>query len=218
MLHPDLLPFLSELKENNHKDWFDAHRDRYQSIRKTLVGFSERLIEGVSAFDESIAGLDPSRQIFRINRDIRFSKDKSPYKTNMGLYLAKGGKNAVYGGYYVHFDPEGCFMGGGCYQPQPPELKKLRAHIDLFGKELEDILADERFKEVYGELRGEQLRNMPKEYDKDHPQAHLLKFKSFFVSCPIDATHLGQEDFAGEIADTFEVMYPLLRFLNEGLD
>ncbi|MDX1906465.1 MAG: DUF2461 domain-containing protein [Bacteroidia bacterium] len=217
MLSPDTLPFLLELKAHNHKEWFEANRARYQAVRTQLVRTVDAIIEGVSAFDPSVSGLDASKSLFRINRDVRFSKDKSPYKVNMGAYLSGGGKNTVYAGYYLHLEPGGCFVGGGSYQPQPPELKKIRAHIDYNSQALREILADPGFQETFGVLQGEQLRTVPREYPKDHPDADLLKFKGFFVTANIPEEMILTSAFTAHVVRCFQTMHPLNVYLNEAL-
>lgn len=216
-LHPDTLHFLGELRDNNHKDWFDTQRDRYQGIRKALVAVVQEVISGTAAHDPAVGGTDASKSLFRINRDIRFSNDKSPYKSNMGSWFTPGGKQPLLAGYYVHLEPGGCFLAGGSYMPQPPELKKLRAHIDYDYKTLNAIVAAPDFVRLFGHLNGESLKTMPKGYDAEHPAAVFLKMKSFTVSHPISDAQALAADYPAYAATVFAAMQPLIAFLNEGL-
>src|SRR5262245_24791864 len=129
MLQSSTLKFLRDLKKNNNKEWFDSNRKTYEAARKDFEAFLEKVLNKLSQSDDSIKNLKPKDCLFRINRDIRFSKDKSPYKTNFGAYINRGGKKSIYGGYYFHCEPEQAFVGGGLWQPLPPELKKVRQEI-----------------------------------------------------------------------------------------
>jgi len=217
MLHPDTLPFLRELRENNHKEWFDANRDRYQAVRKVLIENVQQVISGVAAVDETVRFNEASKNIFRINRDVRFSANKSPYKTNMGTYFSEGGKNSSLAGYYLHLEPGGSFVAGGCYQPEPPMLKQLREHIDYDFAALRKLAAEPDFAAYFGEIQGEKLVSAPKGYAKDHPAADLLRHKSWTVSHPLTDEEAQSPDMAENVVKGFTLMHPFIVFLNEGL-
>ncbi|MDX2245705.1 MAG: DUF2461 domain-containing protein [Bacteroidia bacterium] len=218
MIYPSTLTFLAELKENNHKEWFDANRDRYQESRENLISLVDQVLEGLVEFDHSVEGLEAKKCLFRINRDIRFSKNKSPYKTNMGAFMSKGGKQSYYAGYYVHLEPGSCFVGGGCYQPPAPELKKIRSYIDLSAAELREITSDKKFVDTFGGLQGEELKSAPAGFDKQHPDIDLIRRKDFFVGKNLEDHQVLSEGFAETLLDIFETMYPLNRYLNEAID
>src|ERR1051325_10599551 len=129
MLQTTTLKFLKDLKKNNTKEWFDANRKAYESAKKDFEGLVESVIEQFCKKDEEIGSLKPKDCMFRINRDIRFSKDKSPYKTNFGAFINKGGKKSIYAGYYFHCEPGENFVGGGLWMPMPDALKKVRQEI-----------------------------------------------------------------------------------------
>jgi len=168
--------------------------------------------------DESVADLEPRRCIFRISRDIRFSKDKSPYKTNMGAYLAPGGRNSGYAGYYLHLEPYGrSFMAGGIYQPAADSLKRIRQEIDYHGDDLITIVNAPRFRNIFEDLQGEKLKRPPKGYDTNHPQIEWLKMKSFLAMCPAQDSTITQQNFLPQVLEVFQAIIPLNKFLNTAI-
>lgn len=217
MLHPDTFQFLAELRENNHKAWFDENRNRYQTIRQHVVAFVASVIDGVSAIDTSLPPMEASKQLFRINRDIRFSKDKSPYKTNMGAYFAPDGKDGVMAGYYIHIEPQGCFLAGGCYMPPPPVLRNLRNYIAYAHKDFAALVQQPEFIEYFGKVTGESLASVPKGFDKEHPAAEWLKLKSFTVSHRLPDEVLLSSNATETVLNGFQLMRPFIAFINEGL-
>ena len=218
MLHQDILFFLADLKGNNHKPWFDENRKRYEAIRKQLIESVEELIQEIQLYDSQIADVNPSKTLFRINRDIRFSKDKSPYKINMGAHIAsKSGKDVGQVGYYLHIEPESCFLGGGIYMPQPETLKKMREYVAENGSELRKIISAPDFIQNFGELKGEKLKSSPKGYEKDHTFADLLAMKDMYVLHKIADHDLLSEDFIAKAGKIFQALYPLNRFLREAV-
>ena len=211
--------FLAQLQANNHKAWMDANKSDYQQARRTLLDVAEYLIKHMGSLDPDVASLTPQSCIFRINRDIRFSKDKAPYKSNMGIYLAKDGRNSGYAGYYLHLEPGNrSFIGGGLYQPEPATLKRIRQEIDYQASDLKQILQNSRFKALFGHLQGEQLQRPPQGYSEDHPQISLLKLKSFTALHPIKDHAVTQAQFLPYTLEAFRVMAPLVRFLNTALE
>jgi len=210
----DVLDFLNELQKNNRKEWMDENKPTYQAVRKNFSKFVTELIEKITVFDPSITGLLAKDCIFRINRDIRFSKDKSPYKTNMGAFIAQGGKKTKGAGYYVHLQPGNCFLGGGIYMPQAAELAKIRQEIDYNAHQLKEILDDKTFKSTFGELQGDQLKTAPKGYPKDHEHIDLLRFKSFTVFTKFADSEAKQHEFVDWLAGQFKIMQPLNIFLS----
>jgi len=213
MLSPDLFSFLSELKENNHKPWFDVNNARYQGLKKNFIAYLEELIEQIVVFDNDIQGTNPSKTLFRINRDVRFSKDKSPYKTNFGADISKGGKGSWFPGYYVHIEPQKSILAGGAYMPESEQIKKIRNYIDYTGEELLKITQAEDFVKYFGELRGERLKTVPKGFDKEHPQLHFLAMKGWYVFHNVEDTQVLAEDFATYSAKVFAALQPLNQFL-----
>jgi uncharacterized protein (TIGR02453 family) len=213
----ELLEFLAQLKQNNHKEWFESQRNHYQNLRNEFTQTMEQIFPKLLAFDTSLKSVNPKGTMFRINRDIRFSKDKSPYKTNFGSYFAEGGTQSNLAGYYVHIEPQNSFVGGGMYQPEAEELKKIRQEIDYHTEEFLGIIQESNFVKYFGTIQGEKLKNVPKGYDKEHIAGEYLKLKGFFVTATFTDTQLSQDDLVEQMADRFRAMYPLNVFLNRAV-
>jgi uncharacterized protein (TIGR02453 family) len=214
-----ILNFLAALKENNNRAWMEANQADYQQARDTFVKIADFLIKEMGPLDESIIDLEPKRCVFRINRDVRFSKDKSPYKTNMGAYLTKGGRHSSYAGYYLHIEPhDQSFMAGGMYQPSTDVLKKIRQEIDYNGDDLTAIINTPSFRELFGNLQGEKLKRPPKGYDVDHPQIEWLKMKSFLVMHPAKDSTVTQKYFLSDVLNIFRNIIPFNKFLNTAIN
>ncbi|MEP6947618.1 MAG: DUF2461 domain-containing protein, partial [Ginsengibacter sp.] len=218
MFQSSTVSFLKELKKNNNKPWFDSHREKYLSAKIDYENFIGKILEAVSVFDTDMKDLAAKNCMFRINRDIRFSKDKTPYKINMGASLNRGGKKSVFAGYYFHLEPGGkSFAGGGLWMPAAPELKKLRQEIDYCFHEFNRIINNSAFKKQYPELEmntGEMLVNVPKGYDKENPAAAFLKLKSFVATKNIPDTLLTSPALANEVVLAFKALMPLVQFMN----
>lgn len=209
------LAFLKEIRSNNHKDWMQANKPAYQEAREEFLDFVGEVITKMTAIDEGLAGLDPKKCIFRINRDIRFSKDKSPYKTNFGMYLSEGGKNSGKAGYYFHLEPgDNSFLAGGIYAPEPENLAKVRQEIDYNPGELKKIVDQKRFKELFGVLQGDSLKRAPKGYSEDHPNIDLLKLKSFIVLHKVADKDVQHWASADQCVAVFEEIRPLNEYFN----
>lgn len=167
MLSNDTLKFLKDLSKNNNKDWFEKNRTRYENAQTEIKAFIAGWIAAYGKKDESIAHLDPKKCIFRIHRDVRFSANKSPYKTNLGAYLTKGGKNTNLAGFYLHIEPDNCFFGAGNYMPMPDQLAKIRQEIDYNFGDFKKIVTSKKFKDHFGELSIEnKLKRAPKDTKK----------------------------------------------------
>lgn len=213
-----ILDFLAALRENNNKVWMEAHQADYHQARNALIDIADFLIKGMAPSDKDIVDLEPKRCIFRINRDIRFSKDKSPYKTNMGAYLTKGGRNSGYAGYYLHLEPhDQSFIAGGIYQPTTDVLKKIRQEIDYNGNDLDVIVNSHHFKKSFGSLQGKKLKRAPQGYDLDHPQIEWLKMKSFLAMYPMTDGIVTHVDFLSQVLELFQTLTPLNQFLNTAI-
>src|SRR3984885_2825720 len=215
MLQPGTLKFLKDLKKNNNKSWFDKHRPAYELAKADFSNFIQSVIDKHSQNDPSIGSLKAKDCIFRINRDVRFSKDKSPYKSNMGASINRGGKKSVFGGYYFHCSPAESFVGGGIWIPRPPELKKLRQEIDYCFDEFSKIVGSRKFKNVYSDLyKGEDvlLSRVPQGFDKDSPAAKYLKLKSLIAMKPLKESDLTSKDLLKKTIEAFETLQPLLQF------
>lgn len=214
----EVLHFLSELKANNHKEWFDQNRETYQECRKKILFLTELLIHEVGKFDPEIGAQDPKNCVFRIFRDVRFSNDKTPYKTNMGTYIAKGGRKSVSAGYYLHIEPGSSFVGGGAYSPPADALKAFRTEIFDHPDEFKRLINAESFKKLYPELYNDQLKTAPKGFQKDFPDIDLLKYKSYAFGSTISDSVVASDVFVEKIVYSMKVLHPVNRFLNNAID
>ncbi|MFY0608183.1 MAG: DUF2461 domain-containing protein [Cyclobacteriaceae bacterium] len=205
--------FLIELNKNNSKEWMDANKKWYQECRQEFISFVEELLAELKVIDPTVADLRAKDTIFRINRDIRFSKDKRPYKVNFGAAISEGGKKSGNPAYYVHFQPGSHFIGGGIYMPEAETLRKIRQEIDYNPEELKKIVSDSAFSEVYGEIRGEKLKTAPKGYPKDHPNIEFLKLKSYTVMREVDDKLATKEGYVQHVLESFELMKPFNDYL-----
>ena len=221
MLQPQTIKFLKQLTRNNNKPWFDAHRPQYEAARIDFSNFIELVIDAVQKSDTTIAGLTSKDCMFRINRDIRFSKDKTPYKNNFGASIQRGGRKSVYAGYYFFCSPGTSFIGGGLWMPETAELKKLRQEIDYNWDEFQSILKGKNFKKTYGDLYhgdDQKLSKMPKGYEVDNPAIEYLKLKSFIAETKLTDEDLVKASLHKKTVAAFEAMQPLLNFINRALD
>jgi uncharacterized protein (TIGR02453 family) len=221
MLQTSTLKFLQQLSKHNEKTWFEAHRDAYESARKDFSTFVQDVLDAHSQKDEDLSTLKAKDCIFRINRDIRFSKNKAPYKNNFGASLDRGGKKSIFAGYYLQIQPgDQSFLGGGLWMPEAPELRKIRQEIDYSWDEFRKILSHKAFKGTYGDiLKGEySLQTMPKGYEKDNPAAEYIKLKSFIALRYLSDEEVTSKSFLKSTLKAFEALQPLLNFLNRALD
>lgn len=221
MLQQSSLLFLKNLKKNNRKDWFDANRHKYDATKKDVEDLSAAIIKNLARLDDSIAHLQPKDCMFRINRDVRFSKDKSPYKTNMGVYFSRGGKKGPQAGYYFHLEPGSCFVAGGLWMPMPGELKKVRQEIDYNWDEFRKIVENKKFKSSFGSLQRTAdyvLSRPPKGYDETNPAVEFLKLKSLIASTQLPDKHLTSSQLVKTVVSHFATMKPLVEFLNRAIE
>lgn len=214
----DTLSFLEELAENNSKEWFDVNRPRYAVIKKKLEVLVAEVILGLAETDKDVATIVPAKTLFRINRDVRFSSNKDPYKLNIGASLTPEGKNSGMAGYYIHIEPGKSFIGGGIYMPEADKLKKVRQEIDYNLKDFEAILDKPSFKSTFGGIWNEdKLSRPPKGYDAENPAIEFLKNKHFIVAHDFSDAEVCEKDFAQKIVAGFKEMYPFKQFLNTAL-
>jgi uncharacterized protein (TIGR02453 family) len=221
MLEPQTLKFLSQLKKNNNKPWFDAHRPQYEAARIDFSNFIQLLIDALQKSDTTITGITAKDSQFRINRDVRFSKDKRPYKDNFGAFIARGGKKSMYAGYYFHLAPGNSFIGGGLWQPEPANLKKVRQELDYNWEEFQSIVKNKTFKKIFGDLyKGEDmsLKRMPKGYAEDHPAISYLKLQSLIAEQKIADEELTKTTLHKKSLAAFQALQPLLNFINRSLE
>lgn len=221
MIKPGTINFLRELKKNNCKDWFDENRSIYEESKADFIAFIQQVIAEVAKIDNTIQFVKAKDCIFRINRDIRFSNDKSPYKINFGAFITPNGKKPMnLAGYYFHLEPGNSFAGGGIYMPMPPELKKIRHYIDANYPEFIDAITTEPFSSVYQGLDvdpGCMLTRVPKGFDTDNPAAEYLKFKSFTATVPFTDKEIQSPKLLSKTIDAFQALIPFNKFLNKAI-
>jgi uncharacterized protein (TIGR02453 family) len=218
MLSPTVFDFLNDLQANNHKEWMDAHRDRYEAAREQVLHLIEEILVELAEFEPLARSLTAREAILRINRDIRFSRNKAPYKNYFGAIFSKGGGHrSSFPDYYLHLSPGACFVAGGCYSPDREALKRLRAQIDAQAPRLRAILDAPDLKAYFGELEGESLKTSPRDYPKDHPDLDLLNHLSVAVSRPLSDALVHSERLVTEVIHAFRLVQPLVEFLNEAL-
>lgn len=220
MLQTNTIPFLTDLASNNNKAWFDKNKGRYTEALNEFKDFIDQLIPHLAKIDPSINGLTSKDCVYRIYRDVRFSKDKTPYKTHFGAHMAPGGRKSKKAGFYVHVEPTGNSMvGGGIYMPEAPILKAIRNEIYQVPEELIEITEEPNFKKYFGKLwQDNKLKTAPKGFPKDFEHIELLKLKSFVVGYTPSIKEVASNNFLEKLVDVFNVMYPLNRLLNTIID
>jgi uncharacterized protein (TIGR02453 family) len=214
----EVLSFLSELKENNNKEWFDQNRSRYEQSRKKVLFLTELINHELAKFDSEIGIQDPKTCVFRIFRDVRFATDKTPYKINMGSSIAKGGRKSISAGYYIHIEPGASFVGGGFYCPPADALKAIRTEIFDHPEEFKQLIHSNSFRKYYPELFDDKLKTAPKGFPKDFPDIDLLKYKSYAFGSSFDDSEVTSDAYIGKIVAALKELYPVNRFLNTALD
>lgn len=221
MINGSTLRFLKDLKKNNNKEWFERNRKRFEDARADFEAFTAQVIHHVGKIDESIAHLETRASTFRQNRDVRFSKDKSPYKVNMGMYLCKSGKSGIHAGYYFHLEPGKSMIAGGLWMPAAPELKKVRQEIDYSWEEFKGILHDGRFRNTFGDLDASgdiKLSRPPKGYEADNPAIEYLKLKSIVALRRVADEELLVPQLIKKVTAHMTAVKPLVEFLNRAVD
>lgn len=211
---PRLSRYLSELAANNHRAWFEANRAEYRALRDDFYAFLGELIERVAGWDENVRWVDPKAATFRIHRDTRFSRDRSPYKTTFSAVISERGKGHEWPGYFLQVDGKGVlFLGGGIWMPTPPALARIREHIAAHPRRLQAVLDGPGFAETFGEIQGERLKRPPQGYAADTPMIEHIKLKSFIVA----REHTAAGDVLPDVEKTFRTLHPLVDWLRGAL-
>ena len=220
MLQQSILTFLKDLAKNNNRPWFEKHRNQYEKAKADFHSFITVLIKEIGTFDKPIADLEAKNCTFRINRDVRFSKDKRPYKNNMAGYFNKAGKKGIGAGFYLHIQPGESFAAGGIWMPEPVVLGKIRQEIDYNFNEWKKLIEGSNFKKYFpgGLESSDSLSRPPKGYDSGNPAIGYLKLKNFIVSKPFTDTDVLNKGFEKEVAKTFKAMKPMIDFFNRAID
>lgn len=216
-VNKETLNFLSTLEINNNREWFNENKQLYLEAKANVENVVNEIIAEVAEFDESVERLEAKNCIFRIYKDTRFSKDKTPYKTNLGASLVeKGPKTLNHAGYYIHFEPGKSFLAGGVYMTEPKNLKAIRKAISSDGDSFLKILNKKSFKEIL-ELQGTKLVKVPQGFDKEDPMGDYLKFKQFTVFHALSDADVLDKDFVKNTVKVLKEIYSFNRFLNEAI-
>jgi uncharacterized protein (TIGR02453 family) len=215
-MDPILFEFLRDLKTNNNRDWFQANKDRYDRARREFESFINDLIPMIRTIDPLVDMITAKDCVFRIYRDVRFSHDKSPYKPNMGAYIARGGKNSQMAGYYVHFEPEASMLAGGLYMPPAETLKKIRDEIYYQAGDFKKIIYNKEFTDCFGLLDDpDKMKNPPKGFSKDFPDIDLLKLRNYAVMHHVPDQVALSEDYLNYAIKVFRTLYLLNAYFNK---
>lgn len=216
-INPETLNFLSTLEINNNREWFNDNKTLYLEAKANIENVINEIITKVAEFDESVERLEAKNCIFRIYKDTRFSKDKTPYKTNIGASLVeKGPKTLNHAGYYIHLEPGKSFLAGGVYMTEPKNLKAIREAISSDGEVFLKILNKKSFKDFL-ELQGEKLMRVPQGFDKENPMGNYLKFKQFTVFHPMSDDAVLDKNFVENTVKVLKEIHPFNQFLNQAI-
>jgi uncharacterized protein (TIGR02453 family) len=211
MLQKSSLEFLNQLKENNNRDWFAENKKAFEAEQKVTKSFFTSVGEQLGKVD-SIERM----QIYRIYRDVRFSKDKSPYKNHFSVSFART-KPLLRGGYYLHIEPGGSFVGGGFWEPNAADLQRIRKEFEMDDEDIRTIVADTTFKKYFGELKGDELKTAPKGFDKSHPAIDLIRKKQYLVTRSFTDKEVLSPNFQEEVLNTFQAMRPFFDYMSDVL-
>lgn len=209
MISKATLDFLNQLKNNNNREWFADNKKEFQQLEKEFKSFAQEIVTDLSKTDS----IDKVQR-FRIYRDVRFSKDKSPYKTNFGVALGRT-KPMLRGGYYLHIEPAGSFVGGGFWEPNAEDLNRIRKEFEMDDAEIRAIISDKNFVKTFGKLEGEELKTAPKGFDKEHKAIDLIRKKQYLISRKFTDKEVMDKNFKAEVINTFLAMRPFFDYMSE---
>lgn len=213
-----VIGFLKNLKENNNREWFNNNKRFYLEAKEQFDGFVNSLIAGIATFDVSVRGLTSKNTVYRIYRDVRFTKDKTPYKKYFSAYIASGGgRKSNMAGYYIHLEPSNCMAGGGLHCPDREVLKEVRFEIYNHPEEFKHILESTSFKNTFDGLRGDKLMRPPKGFPKEFHYIEWIKQKEFVTVHQFPDETADRDDFIPYLLEVFKTMKPMLDFLNRPL-
>lgn len=212
-ISPKYYPFFKELRENNNKPWFEQNKDRYNEIKEEFVLFMTDFIDRIKTLEE-LPPLEPKKTVFRIYRDVRFAKDKTPYKTHIASVIDRGRDWHTKCGFYIHIEPGNSFVGGGAWEPSKEALKAIRQEIDYNPSELMAVLNSPAFVSNYGRISGDKLKTTPKDYDAAHPQIELLKHKQYLFSRKFSDNEVVDKNFMNELVSCYEAALPFFNYFD----
>ncbi len=221
MITKEALQFLEDLIANNNTQWMHANKKRYEDYKKDYHNYIASILAEMKPLDKNLESLEVKNCTFRINRDIRFSKDKSPYKTNIGVWLTQNKFKKNSPGYYIHFEKGNSFIAGGVWCPDTDELKRIRKEIAFFYEDLEAIVDNKTFKKEFSTLDRDEknsLKKAPKDFDANHPAIEFLKLKSFTASQKLADNTFFNPNFSKMVAQKLIALKPINDFLNRALE
>ncbi|MEI7527000.1 MAG: DUF2461 domain-containing protein [Mariniphaga sp.] len=214
-----VLDFLAELEKNNTREWFQLHKKQYEAAKQEVESFVNSVIPAIAKFDESVRFVEAKDCMFRIFRDVRFAKDKSPYKTNMGAWITQAGRKSTGPGYYLHIQPGGSFLSAGVYMPEPDQLKKIRKEIYYNIPEFLDILKEKKLlKYCDGLSEIEMVKLAPRDFPKDFAEIEILKHKHYILTYPLTNEMVKSDHFDELLITVLKTMYPFNVFLKRAID
>jgi uncharacterized protein (TIGR02453 family) len=215
MIQKSTLDFLKKLKKNNNREWFNSHKNLFENAKQDFEYFIGELIQRIIDFNPTLIGLQPKECLFRIYKDVRFSKDKKPYKLNFGASIGIGGRNSGMAGYYFHVQPGNqSFLAGGLYMPSADKLKAIRKKI-VKDRAFYEIIDNKTFKKYFKDMWGDKLKTAPQGYPKDHPDIELLKLKHYLVYSDLTDEQILSKNILDYSAKVYEAMSPLIHYLND---
>lgn len=207
--------FLNDLSKHNNRDWFNKHKDRFLAEQENMLAFAGNLLGKMRGHDE-IENASAKKVLFRIYKDVRFSKDKSPYKTSWSGHFRRATKKKR-GGYYFHIEPGNSYMAGGFFSPDTDDLKRIRQDIERNYADWKKLLGNKKTKEFFGKLRGEQLITAPRGFEKDHPAVELLRHKSFVLRHNFTDKEVLSENFPVKLNQAFKNLRPFFDYMSDVL-
>lgn len=203
--------FLVQLAENNNKQWFADYKNEFDELNKKSKVFFTSIFDELNKTDDI-----EEMKMFRIYRDVRFSKDKTPYKTHFSCAFVRK-KPQLRGGYYLHLQPNESFIGGGFWDPNPEDLLRIRKEFEYDAQSINKIINEEQFIKTFGSLQGEELKSAPKGFDKNHKNIHLIKKKQFLVMKKYINEEVFADDFQSKVVKDFQVMRPFFDYMSDVL-
>jgi len=210
-INPNVFKFFSSLRENNNRAWFEQHKPEFKDLESEVKEFCVQLFDQINLHD-SLEGW----KLMRIYRDVRFSKNKTPYKTNFGIAFRRAQPNAR-GSYYLHISPEDCFLACGFWGPEPKDLLRIRKELGVSGDEFREILNEPSFKSTWGELVGEELKSAPRGFDKQHPEIDLIRKKQFLFMIRFEDNEVEKNDFSERVNSALQEVRPFVDFMSDVL-
>ena len=209
----ETLNYLKKLDKNNNRNWFQENKLLYEQSYSEMIGFAENLFDEMSSHDY-IETVSAKKSLFRIYRDVRFGKDKTPYKTHWGGFLKRAGAENR-GGYYYQVGPKGSYVIGGFFGPNKDDLLHIRKHLEQDADSMRDILTSKKFKDFFGALRGSQLKTAPRGFDKEHPDVDLLRYKQFMIRHDFSDAEVKSSTFPQTVSHAFHKMRPFFDYMSD---